>query len=166
LFFSFVTLFPARRARVFQQEDRPFVGFMMICSKLALSILALIVPIVLSQEDESSKVPSGASNILYPPYTYVPSVFGDWKPHPYGAPFPFRNGSVNPWNPFPQGPQPPHPPGLPPHNPGQPASYWYEDIEHNGLSPFATNATGWKVYRNVKDYGATGDGTTDDSLAM
>ena len=34
-------------------------------------------------------------------------------------------------------------------------TYWYEGIKHQGISPFG--ASGYVVYRNVKDYGATGN---------
>ena len=33
--------------------------------------------------------------------------------------------------------------------------YWYEQISHQGISAFNSDAT-YKVYRNVKDYGAKG----------
>ncbi|KAK3898482.1 glucan endo-1,3-beta-glucosidase [Staphylotrichum tortipilum] len=46
------------------------------------------------------------------------------------------------------------------------SGYWYESIEHNGISPTITNGKNWKVFRNVKDYGAKGDGTTDDTVAI
>jgi glucan 1,3-beta-glucosidase len=36
----------------------------------------------------------------------------------------------------------------------QASSYWYENIQHQGISAFG--ASGYKVYRNVKDYGAKG----------
>ncbi|KAE9391952.1 exo-beta-1,3-glucanase [Gymnopus androsaceus JB14] len=43
--------------------------------------------------------------------------------------------------------------------------YWRELIKHQGTAPFNPNAT-YSVYRNVKDYGAIGDGIADDSAAI
>jgi glucan 1,3-beta-glucosidase len=40
-------------------------------------------------------------------------------------------------------------------------TYWYQSIKHDGLGSSKT----YIIYRNVKDYGANGDGTTDDSAA-
>jgi glucan 1,3-beta-glucosidase len=37
------------------------------------------------------------------------------------------------------------------------ASYWLEDIQHQGRSAFNKNPNGYKVFRNVKDYGARGE---------
>ena len=36
----------------------------------------------------------------------------------------------------------------------QSTAYWYETIAHQGISAFGPS--GYQVYRNVKDYGATG----------
>lgn len=46
----------------------------------------------------------------------------------------------------------------------QASSYWYENISHQGIS--ATAPSGYKVFRNVKDYGAKGmtSNPSDQSL--
>lgn len=36
------------------------------------------------------------------------------------------------------------------------AAYWLKDIPHQGLAAFNSNPAGYKVFRNVKDYGAKG----------
>ncbi|KAJ5220442.1 CAZyme family GH55 [Penicillium chermesinum] len=46
------------------------------------------------------------------------------------------------------------------------ASFWLEDIKHQGVAAFNPDPSGYKVFRNVKDYGAAGDGTTDDTAAI
>ncbi|KAJ5490970.1 glucan endo-1-3-beta-glucosidase [Penicillium diatomitis] len=45
------------------------------------------------------------------------------------------------------------------------SSYWVGDIKRQGTVPFGKSAD-YKIFRNVKDFGAKGDGSTDDTAAI
>ena len=48
--------------------------------------------------------------------------------------------------------------------PGEP--YWMERIKHQGVAAFNPRPGEYQVFRNVKDFGAVGDGRADDTEAI
>ncbi|KAF3035188.1 hypothetical protein E8E11_004428 [Didymella keratinophila] len=46
------------------------------------------------------------------------------------------------------------------------SGYWFADIKRQGVAPYNANKDAYKIFRNVKDYGAVGDGSADDTEAI
>ncbi|KAJ7273179.1 pectin lyase fold/virulence factor [Mycena rebaudengoi] len=44
--------------------------------------------------------------------------------------------------------------------------FWLEAIKHQGISAYNPNPQSYQVFRNVRDFGAKGDGITDDAEAI
>ena len=44
--------------------------------------------------------------------------------------------------------------------------YWLEKMKHQGLSAYNQDPPSYRTFRNVKDFGARGDGVTDDTQAI
>ena len=49
---------------------------------------------------------------------------------------------------------------------GQDEPYWLEKMKHQGLSAYNKDPASYRTFRNVKDFGAKGDGVTDDTQAI
>ncbi|KAI1321012.1 glycoside hydrolase family 55 protein [Xylariaceae sp. FL0255] len=45
------------------------------------------------------------------------------------------------------------------------STYWLANIKHQGVAVFSGNSS-FQIFRNVKDFGAVGDGTHDDTAAI
>jgi len=49
---------------------------------------------------------------------------------------------------------------------GQDDPNWLEKMKHQGLSAYNKDPASYRTFRNVKDFGAKGDGVTDDTQAI
>lgn len=114
------------------------------------------------------KLPKNETD-LYPPYTYDNGR--SYLPDLTGIPIKDLNASKKPWEIIkPNSHAQPHKLAAQAScgslSATNPSTYWYEQIKHNGKSPFI-NDDNWVVYRNVvKQYGADSSGNSDSSSAI
>lgn len=100
-----------------------------------------------------------------------PTDWLDWlPPTSYQFSFGNKNDSVTPWKPW-HHPSPPHyprPPVCGVQHPSPQKEFWLSSFKgaREGISPFLVDGHDYNVFRNVKDYGAIGDGGTDDTDAF
>lgn len=106
-----------------------------------------------------------------PAYIIQPDPTGylNWLPNnPGHGLFRDKNSSVTPWTPnaLQQPADYPRPSTCGIESPAPQTEFWLSNIKHEGTSPFLVNGHNYNVFRNVKDFGAVGDGETDDTDAF
>ena len=99
-----------------------------------------------------------------------PNEYRHWLPdHPGNGHFHGKNPWKHPWQPrhHPAAHYPPHP-QCEASNPSPQQQFGLPNFAGvlEGSSPFLANGSNYQVYRNVHDFGAVGDGVTDDTAAI